>query len=69
MSEVFDRTPEEDVVEEEYYPTKKVGLILGLSTDTIREWCSSGKIKAIRVNGYWRIPRSAVIEVANQRHG
>ena len=55
--------------DEETYSTPKVASILGLTTDTVRGWCVDGKIKANRVNGYWRVPRSEVIRIANDRHG
>jgi predicted site-specific integrase-resolvase len=54
---------------EELYSTVRVATILGLTTDTVRDWCVEGKVLCKKINGYWRIPRSEVIRIANDRHG
>lgn len=59
----------EETHEEVYYPTTKVAATLGLTTETIRDWITLGKIKAVKIHGYWRVPRSEVIRIANDRHG
>jgi excisionase family DNA binding protein len=61
--------PEINPDEDPLYPTAKVAEILGLTAETIRDWISAKKIRGIKVNGYWRVPRSEVIRVANELHG
>ena len=46
--------------EPKYYSTVQAARILGVSPDTVRNWCVAGKIEAVRMPGgtqsLWRIP-------------
>ena len=43
-----------------YFSTVQAARVLGVATDTVREWCNSGKIEAVKMPGgarsVWRIP-------------
>lgn len=60
--------PAEDF-EKNYYPTAYVAEVLGLSAETIRDWIARGVIKAVKIERQWRVPRSELVRVANDRHG
>jgi len=48
---------------ERYYSTREVCEILGIANRTIRRWIKDGRIRAVNVNGRWRIPESEVKRV------
>ena len=55
---------------EKLYTTAEVAEMFSVKTNTVREWCKSGTIKAIQLpGGRWRIRESAVKELANERYG
>jgi excisionase family DNA binding protein len=58
-----------DTQEEELYSTRKVAATFAVTTETVRNWIETGKLKAIKVNTHWRVPRSEVIRMAKERHG
>ncbi len=45
---------------EPHYSTGKVARILGVARYTVRRWIREGRVKAVRVNGRWRIPESEI---------
>jgi len=51
---------------ERYYSTREVCEILGIANRTIRRWINEGRIRAVNVNGRWRIPESEVKRVLGQ---
>jgi len=51
---------------ERYYSTREVCEILGIANRTIRRWIKEGRIRAVNVNGRWRIPESEVRRVLGQ---
>jgi len=54
---------------ERYYSTREVCEILGIANRTIRRWIKEGRIRAVNVNGRWRIPESEVRRVLGQPVG
>ena len=46
--------------EKEMYKIKEVARILDISERTVYKFMNEGKIRAIRVGGQWRIPKSEV---------
>lgn len=56
---------------EEFYTVAEVAKIFKVTNYTIRDWIRSGpfKGKAGKLNGYWRIPRSAVAAHAQSLYG
>lgn len=49
--------------------TQEVAKIFSVKNYTVREWCKTGKIAAVRLDNGWRIPQSAVNDYANERYG
>ena len=45
---------------ERYYSTREVCEILGIANRTIRRWIKEGRIRAVNINGRWRIPESEI---------
>jgi len=54
---------------ERYYSTREVCEILGIANRTIRRWIKEGRIRAVNVNGRWRIPESEVRRLLGQPVG
>lgn len=52
-----------------FYSTAKVARMFGITTETVRDWISVGKLEGVRINGMWRIPHAAVVELANSVYG
>ncbi len=50
--------PYEEFVKEEFLTPNEVARRLGFSNRTVINWCNQGKIKAIKIGGFWRIPES-----------
>jgi excisionase family DNA binding protein len=51
------------------WSTDKVAELFDVKPETVRNWIDQGKIKAIKLNGYWRIRRSEVIRYGNANFG
>jgi excisionase family DNA binding protein len=46
---------------EKLYSTRRTAQLLGVSVRTVRRWCQTRKIKALKtVGGWWRIPESEI---------
>jgi len=45
---------------ERHYSTGEVCEILGIANRTLRRWIKEGRIRAININGRWRIPESEI---------
>ncbi len=56
---------------ETHYTVNQVAALFAVTSATIREWMKSGELRGIKIgNGhYWRVPESAVKELAEKRHG
>jgi len=50
---------------------RDVALLFDVEPATVREWLKSGELAGIKIGKghYWRIPRSAVTELATRRYG
>ncbi len=46
---------------EEYLSTAQVAAMYMVSERVVRNWCSTGRIQAVRSGGVWRIPREQFI--------
>lgn len=54
--------------DEKFYTTNKVGELFEVTAETVRNWIEEGKMKAMKINGQWRVPRSEVLRFANERY-
>ncbi|MCE4608698.1 MAG: IS607 family transposase [Caldisphaeraceae archaeon] len=45
---------------ERHYNTREVCEILGIANRTLRRWIKEGKVRAVNVDGRWRIPESEI---------
>ena len=45
-----------------YYTVQDVMVLLAIADETIYRYIKSGKLRAIRVGGLWRIPTEALDE-------
>lgn len=53
-----------------YLTPDDVAGIFAVTSATVREWCKSGTIKAVKLpTGSWRILHSDMVNFANERHG
>ncbi len=50
---------------------REVAELFDVQPATVREWLTNGTLRGIKIGKghYWRIPRSAVTELATQRYG
>lgn len=46
------------MVEKQYYSISEVGKILGLTRQSVSKAIENGTIKAIKINGVYRIPKN-----------
>ena len=51
------------------YTAAQVAGMLLESADTVRAWCASGKLKAIRPGRCWKIPEQAITEFLDRENG
>jgi excisionase family DNA binding protein len=58
-----------DLTGEPLHTIKEVATIFQVTPWTVREWCKTGKIGAVRLDKGWRIPHSALEKYANERYG
>lgn len=54
---------------ESYLSTPKVAQKFDVTVDTVRVWIKEGKIRAVRVGRYWKVPMSEVTRLGEERHG
>lgn len=45
---------------ERHYSTREVCWILGIANRTLRRWIKEGRVRAVNINGRWRIPESEI---------
>ncbi len=48
--------------------TAQAGDALGLSTDTVKVYCTKGKIDAVKVGHIWMIPKKEVDRYKRERN-
>ena len=51
------------------YTVAYVAEMFAVSKETVRLWIKQQKLDAVRINGYWRVPRSALMTFANHKFG
>jgi len=49
-----------------FLSTKEMGLLLGVTRQTIRNWFLNGQIKAYRIGQNIKIPRAEVVRILEQ---
>lgn len=56
------------MVDQNLLTPEEVGRIFGMSPKTIRDWCRSGQIKAVKVGraGLWRVPQTELERLVKQ---
>lgn len=54
---------------EQLYTTGSISQMFEVSTETVRNWIKDKKLEAVKVGNSWRVPKSALIEFVNNRHG
>lgn len=59
-----------NIVEKHYKPGE-VAKLFDVKPSTVREWLKSGELKGIKIGQghYWRVPESAIKELAERRYG
>jgi predicted site-specific integrase-resolvase len=55
--------------DDRYLSTARVAHMFDVTTYTVRDWITSGKIAGVQINGRWKILLSEVTRFANERHG
>lgn len=53
---------------EKLYTVAEVADLFSVTGETVRDWIKSGKIKGVKINGYWRVARSEVIRFGNSKY-
>jgi putative resolvase len=48
-----------------FYTTDEVAEMFSVTNYTVRDWIREGKLKAVKINGYWRISRDSLEDYAN----
>ncbi len=51
---------------ERHYSTREACKMLGIANRTIRRWIKEGRIRAVNINGRWRIPESEIKRLLRQ---
>lgn len=51
------------------YDTEAVAKIFSVTVQTIQDWINKEILGAVKVSGYWRVPRSEILRLSNDRHG
>lgn len=59
----------QDEADVKLYTTKQVSVLCQVTTETVRAWITNKDIKAINLNGYWRISHADLKEFLDSRHG
>jgi excisionase family DNA binding protein len=52
----------------ELVTTKLAAELLSVRQYTIRRWINDNRLKAVKVNGYFRIPRRSILELMEDVH-
>lgn len=61
--------PQVDLDNDRLMTTEEVAKFFNVKPLTIRDWITNGKLKATKLNGYWRVWQSDVIKLAQERYG
>jgi excisionase family DNA binding protein len=51
------------------FTTKKVGELFSVTTETVRNWIEKGELRAVLIQGRYRIPKSEVVKLGNSKFG
>lgn len=69
MTELVEGEPMPTI--EKLYKVEEVAKAFSVQSATVREWLKSGELRGIKIGKghYWRVPESAVKELAESRYG
>lgn len=65
------KVPSEEIDDpdlEKFYSTEQVGHLFSVASETVVHWIQDGKLRAIKIDRRYRIPKSAIIQFANERY-
>lgn len=62
-----DKPPTEEF--EKLYTVQKVAELFSVTSETVRNWIKSGRLSAVKINGYFRVSNSELKKFANSRYG
>ena len=54
----------EAVTAEKLYSIEEAAAIMGISPQTLGKWLRAGRIRGVKLGRVWRIPESALDEIA-----
>jgi excisionase family DNA binding protein len=54
---------------DQLYTTRYVAELFSVRIETVRVWIDSGKLEAVQINGYWRVPRASLVRFAQKNYG
>lgn len=49
--------------------TERIAELFEVTAETVRNWIEKGDLPGVKVNGYYRVPLSAVRALAKERYG
>lgn len=52
-----------------FYSTASVAELFDVKVETVQTWIKEGKLPAVKIGSRWKIRHSAVMALANERHG
>jgi excisionase family DNA binding protein len=58
-----------DLEPEPHLSTERIAELFEVTAETVRNWIEKGSLPGVKVNGYFRIPLSAVRKLAKGRYG
>lgn len=57
-----------DVTTDKIYTVKEVADIFSISSETVRDWINTGKIKAFKLGKQWRVHHRDVLALAEAKY-
>ena len=59
-----------DPTTDKLYTTNEVAEFFSVTSETVRDWITTGKLSAVRLgSGRYRVPRRVLMDFANHRFG
>ncbi len=53
---------------EQYYTTTEVAKLFVVRPRTVQQWIKNGKLRAIKINGFWRVAKSEVVRLGKETY-
>jgi len=63
MEEILER----DLPKKTFFTVSETAEIFGVSVKTVKRWINKGKIRAVKTDYQWLVPRTAIIKFATER--